>query len=180
MSAQLLAYPNFDKHFILEIDASKLGLEATLSQTQDDNRLHPVAHASRSVSTSEANYAISDLETLAIVWAVTHFHYYLYRHNVTVVTDHAAVKVILGSPNLTGRHARWCSKVYDSGIQHLEIVHHSGKNSLNVDCLSRQPDMPAPQDDDGEVQIALVSSQLPDTIEATLEQEPMATHAHKW
>ena len=66
-----------------------------MSQTQDDNRLHPVAHASRSVSTSEANYAISDLETSAVVWAVTHFHYYLYGHNVSVVTDHAAVQAIL-------------------------------------------------------------------------------------
>ena len=36
--------------------------------------------------------------------------------------------------------------------------------------------MPAPQDDDGEVQIALVPSQLPNAIEATLEQEPIATH----
>jgi len=33
--------------------------------------------------------------------------------------------------------------------------------------------MPAPQEGDGEVQIVLVSSKLPDTIEATLEQEPM-------
>jgi len=28
----------------------------------------------------------------------------LYDHNVTVVTDHAAVKAILGAPNFTGRH----------------------------------------------------------------------------
>jgi len=36
--------------------------------------------------------------------------------------------------------------------------------------------MPAPQqDDDGELQISAVCSQLPDTIEATLEQETMAT-----
>jgi len=33
--------------------------------------------------------------------------------------------------------------------------------------------MLAPQEGDGEVQIALVSSKLPDTIAATLEQEPM-------
>ena len=70
------------------------GLGAILSQYQDDNRLHPVAYASRSVSTSEVNYAISDLETLAVVWAVTHFRYYLYGHIVTVVTDHTTVKAI--------------------------------------------------------------------------------------
>jgi len=29
-----------------------------------------------------------------------------------------------------------------------------GKNSLNVDCLSQQPDMPTPQDDDDEIKVA--------------------------
>jgi len=71
-----------------------------LSQTQDDNKFHPVAYASRSVSSAEANYAISDLETLAVVWAVTHFCYYLCSHKVIIVTDHAAIKAILGAPNL--------------------------------------------------------------------------------
>ena len=83
-----------------------------MSQYQEDQKLHPVAYASRSVSTTEANYAITDLETLAAVWAVTHFRYYLYGHDVTIITDHAAVKATLGAPNLIGKHARWWSKVY--------------------------------------------------------------------
>ena len=66
-----------------------------------------MAYASRSVSNTEANYAITNLETLAVVWAIAHFRYYPYGHNVTVITDHAAVKAVLGAPNLTGQHARW-------------------------------------------------------------------------
>ena len=73
---------DFRKDFVLEINASKLGLGAILSQRQVDNRLHPVAYASRLVSASEANYAITNLETLAVVWVITHFRYYLYGHNV--------------------------------------------------------------------------------------------------
>ena len=76
----LLAYPNFNKDFTLKTDASKLGLGTILSQYQEDQKLHPVAYASRSISNAEANYAITDLETLAVVWAVTHFRYYLYGH----------------------------------------------------------------------------------------------------
>ena len=64
-----------------------------------------MAYASRSVSTAEPNYAITNLETLAIVWAVVHFRYYLYGHSKVVIADHAAVKAILGVPNLTGQHA---------------------------------------------------------------------------
>ena len=50
-----------------------------------------MAYASRSVSIAEANYAITNLETLAVVSAITHFRYYVYGYNVTVTADHAAV-----------------------------------------------------------------------------------------
>ena len=67
LTPPILAYPDFGKDFVLETDASKHGLGAILSQRQEDNRLHPVhpvAYASRSISASEANYAITNLETL--------------------------------------------------------------------------------------------------------------------
>ena len=59
--------------FILETDASILGLGAILSQHQSDSTVHPVVHASRSLNQAERNYGIIELETLAVVWAVTHF-----------------------------------------------------------------------------------------------------------
>ena len=39
-----------------------------------------------------------DLETWTVVWAVAQFGYYLYEHNVTIITDHATVKAILEAP----------------------------------------------------------------------------------
>lgn len=85
--------------------------------------MHPVAYASRSVLKSKKNYPITDLETLAVVWGVTHFRYFLYGHNVTIYTDHAAVKAVLRTPNLTGKHARWKNKAHCSGIGEIDIVH---------------------------------------------------------
>ena len=164
LMAPVLAYPDFDRSFTLETDASKQGLGAILSQFQADNRLHPVAYASRSVSQAEANYAVTDLETLAVVWAITHFRYYLYGHDVTIITDHSAVKAILGAPNLTGQHARWWTKVYGSGIKKTDIVHRSGKRNQHADALSHQPISPAPSEEvDVEVQIATNNSREADT-----------------
>ena len=54
-----------------------MGLGAFLSQTQADGKFYTVAYASRALSPQEKNYTITELETLAVVWAITHFSHYL-------------------------------------------------------------------------------------------------------
>ena len=135
----VLAYPNFDADFVLETDACGNGLGAVLSQQQSDGLQHPVAYASRSLSPAERNYCVTDLETLAVVWAMQHFRVYLYGHNVKVFTDHSAVKTVLGAPGLSGKHARWWSKVFGSGVKEVDIVYRPGKENDRADALSRNP-----------------------------------------
>ena len=120
--APVLAYPSFEKNFVLETDACLQGLGAILSQKQDDGKLHPIAYAIRALSQSEKNYLVSEVETLAVVWAVSHFHSYLYGHCVTVYTDHSAVKAVLETPNRTGKHARWWTRVYGCGVKKVTIA----------------------------------------------------------
>ena len=60
VTAPVLAYPSFDKEFVLETDASAMDLEAVLLQYQTDGLPHPVAYASRALSPSESNYGITD------------------------------------------------------------------------------------------------------------------------
>ena len=152
--APVLAYPQFNKSFVLETDASVTGLGAVLSQEQDDGQLHPVAYASRALSPNEKNYAITELETLAVVWAISHFHAYLYGHEVLVFTDHTAVKAILENPNSSGKHARWWTKVYGSGLAKIEIRYRPGKENLNADALSRIPF--TSNDDDPSVPVLMI------------------------
>lgn len=105
--APVLPYPNFSTGFNIETDASYFGLGAILSQEQEDQCFHPVSYASRALAPAEQNYGITDLETLAVVWAISHFRHYLYNQHVRVYTDHAAVKSVLLNPNISRKHARW-------------------------------------------------------------------------
>ena len=169
----LLAYPNFSKSFTLETDASVKGLGAVLSQRQDDGRLHPIAYASRALSPQEKQYAITELETLAVVWAVSHFHAYLYGHDVVVFTDHSAVKAVLETPNPSGKHARWWSRVFGSGVRNLEIVYRAGRENGNADTLSRCPHGDQPSEASlTDVQVAAINSMETDAKQF-LQIEPV-------
>ena len=65
-STPVLVFPNFKKPFMLEMDASKEGLEAVLSQKQSDRWYHPIAFRSRSLTMAEKNYHSSKLEFLTL------------------------------------------------------------------------------------------------------------------
>ena len=77
-SVPILVFPDFDKPFLLEMDASKEGLGVVLSQKQSDGCYHPVTFGSCSPTPSEKNYYSSKLEFLTLKWSITeHFKEYL-------------------------------------------------------------------------------------------------------
>ena len=77
-SAPVLVFPDFNKPFLLETDASKEGLGVVLSQKQDDGCYHPIVFGSRMLTPSEQNYHSSKLEFLVLKWSITeHFKEYL-------------------------------------------------------------------------------------------------------
>ena len=78
IEAPVLAYPNFTKSFGLETDACVKELGAVLSQLQGDGKVHSVAYASRAMFNPQKCYAVTELETLAVVCVLNHFDH-IYR-----------------------------------------------------------------------------------------------------
>ena len=136
ISVPVLSYPQFgqEEKFIVETDASSLGIGAVLAQKQQDGYVHPVAYASRTLNPHERNYAITELETLALVWALKQFRPYILGHHCTVFTDHSACSSLLNSPNPSAKLARWAMSIQDLD---LDIKYRSGKANVNADALSR-------------------------------------------
>ena len=150
------AYPSFDCEFYLETDASILGLGAVLCQIQDDDKKHPIAYASRALGPCEKNYAITKLETLVVLWAVSHLQSYLYGQRVTIFTDHTAVGAVLKGAGLSGKHARWWAKLYEGGMKEVNVKYRAGKENCNANALPRCPQGEAPNGMEDDIQVAQV------------------------
>ena len=100
-SAPVLVFPDFDKPFLLETDASTEGLGVVLSQKQSDGWYHPIAFGSPSLTLSENNYHSSKLEFLALKWSVTeHFKEYLAYVPFVLRTNNNPLTYVLTMPNL--------------------------------------------------------------------------------
>ena len=69
MRSPILAFADYMKDFLLEMDVSKEGLE--LSQKQADRHYHLVAYGSQALMAHERKYHSTKLEFLALKWAIT-------------------------------------------------------------------------------------------------------------
>jgi len=68
----VLAYPNFELPFILTTDASKMADAAILSQVQDGAE-RVITYASHQMNIADQTYTTSEMEMLALFWAVKYF-----------------------------------------------------------------------------------------------------------
>ena len=123
-------FPNFDKPFLLETDASKEKLGAVLSQKQDDGHYHPVAFGCRTLTPSKQNYHSSKLEFLALKWSVTeHFKEYL----AYVCMDNNPLTYVLTMPNLDMMGHCWVGALasYEFTLEYQKGSDNAAANALS-------------------------------------------------
>ncbi len=130
--APILAFPDYKLPFTMRTEASALGIGAVFMQTEG-KRPHPIAYASRVLTSAESEFSVTHLEALAVVWALQHFRDIIFGYPITVYTDHSAVTQLFHGKNLTGRLARWYLTIqqYEPTLKYLP-----GKANTVTDALS--------------------------------------------
>ena len=135
-SSPVLAYPVFSKPFILDTDASDVGISGVLSQLDSEGRERVIAFGSRLLTKPDRQYCVTRRELLAVVTFIRQYRPYLICRRFTLRTDHGSLTWLRNFREPEGQLARWLEQ-----LQELEfnMVHRPSKAHQNADSLSRLP-----------------------------------------
>ena len=129
VSAPVLVLPDFEKEFIVETDASGVGIGAVLLQDG-----HPIAYLSKTLSSKHQLMSTYEKEFLAVILALERWRGYLLDRHFKIKTDHFSLKYLLDQRITTPAQMKWIPKLM--GFDY-EIVFKKGVENVTADALSR-------------------------------------------
>jgi len=129
-STPVLATPDFAKPFVVECDASGIGIGAVLMQDG-----HPIAFESRKLNKKEELKSTYNKEMLAIMHALAKWRQYLLGSKFSIRTDHNSLQYLLRQKTLSTEQQKWMEKL---STFDMEIIHKKGKDNIVIDALSRK------------------------------------------
>ena len=134
VSPPVLAFPDFEKPFIVSTDASGYGIGCVLKQLDETKRERVIAYASRVLRPEEQRYSTYKREFLGLRYATIIFRPYLYGTKFVVHTDHQSLRHLRSKKAPNGWMQRW---VEDLSEFDFDIVYKTGKTNTDADTLSR-------------------------------------------
>ncbi|XP_073137485.1 uncharacterized protein [Henckelia pumila] len=106
VTAPVLTSPDWDLPFEVMCNASDLAVGVVLGQ-RIDKVFRTIYYASKTLNEAQLNYATTEKELLAVVFALDKFHSYLVISKITIYTDHSAIKHLLAKKDAKPRLIRW-------------------------------------------------------------------------
>jgi len=149
-SSSLLTRPNPSTS---KLTAPDFATGAVLSQIfSEDEKWHPVAFLSKSLSPVERNYEIQDKEMLAIIWALQEWRHFIkgVEHQCKIWMDHKNLEYFMTAKQLNWRQAQW--SLYLSCFNFT--LHHKPRKSMGKPhALSRRSDHGTGADDNSDIML---------------------------
>ena len=130
----VLYSPTISDKFILETDASEIGLGGCLKAT-NDNGTYIVGYCSKKFVDNETRWNIVEKEAFGIMYSVKHFHHFLAGQQFTIRCDNRVVCYVKDKKKPKNKKLLgWALELSDYDY---EVEHIPSKNNNIADCLSR-------------------------------------------
>ena len=134
-STPILGFPDLQREFILDTDASFNTIGAVLSQADERGIEKVIAYGSHAMTSHEIGYCTTRKELLAVYYFCVHFKHYLYGRRFTLRTDHKAITFMLNTKKpVTSQFQTWINFLSSLDIN---LVYRKGILHGNADALSR-------------------------------------------
>ena len=131
----VLKSPDFNRPFILHIDACDSGAGGILLQESSDGVLHPVSYTSSKFKPHQRAYSTVEKEALSLVLALQKYECYLQgASEISIFTDHNPLVFLDKTKTHNQRLLRW--SLYLQQFP-LKIHHIKGVDNVMADALSR-------------------------------------------
>lgn len=134
VQSPVLNGPDYNLPFVLQTDASGVGIAGVLTQPDADGQDKVICYISRALTTQERKYSTTERECLAVIWCIEKLRPYLEGITFEVITDHASLVWLQTLKTLNGRLARWSIRLQQYSFN---IKHRKGKYMIVPDMLSR-------------------------------------------
>ena len=158
ISAPIVVAPDWSFPFELMCDASDYAIGAVLGQKRE-KIFQVIYYASRTLNDAQLNYATTEKELLAIVFAFEKFRPYLIGNKVVVHTNHSGIKYLMTKKDAKPRLIRWVLLLQEFD---LEIKDKKGTENLVADHLSRL---------EGAIEDVPVNDEFPDEKLLAIEEK---------
>ena len=136
ITAPVLAYPDPDKPFILDCDASGTAIGAELIQVHDGKE-RVISYGSFVLTPEQRKYCTTRLELLSVIRFTRQYRHYLLGRKFLVRTDHNSLTWLLRFKHIEGQLARWLEEISQFD---MAVIHRPGLKHANADGMSRIPD----------------------------------------
>ena len=136
-SGPVLRTADFNKPFVMQVDACHIGIGSVLLQEDTATGvLHPICYHSQKFTPYQKNYSIVEKECLGILLSLRKFKFFVYdlMYPVKIMCDHNPLSFLHRMRNHNQRLMRWALELQDYNIS---IVHIKGKDNIIADALSR-------------------------------------------
>ena len=133
ITAPVVQPPDWNLPFEIMCDASDYVVGAVLGQ-RVHKKLNVIHYASKTLDNAQQNYATTEKEFLAVVFACDKFRSYIVDSKVIVHTDHAAMKYLMEKKDAKPRLIKWVLLLQEF---YLHITDRTGAENPVADNLSR-------------------------------------------
>lgn len=131
----MLALPDFSKQFVVECDASGVGIGGILTREG-----RPIAFLSHALNERNRHLSTYEKELLALIIAVRKWRPYLLGRQFIIHTDQRSLKFLLEQKITTPAQQRWLSKLL--GYDYV-IEYKNGLDNHAADALSCRAEISA-------------------------------------